>query len=327
MQAAPPPVTAPSWVIGLGASAGGVEALTHLVGQLPAGLPAAVVVVLHLPADAHSVLPAILDRAGHLPAHVAVDGEPLRAGQIAIAPPDRHLVVEHDRLRLEAGPRLNGHRPAIDATFASMAHAFGTRAIGVLLSGTLDDGSRGMFEIGEAGGPTLVQDPSEARYAGMIVSAMRATEVDAALRLDDLAVRITELVEGRGEARPKVPATIDAQTPTRYTCPDCGGVLWRHDQAGSRRYVCSVGHAYSPASLAASHDRSVEVSLWAAARILGDRRTLLSEMAERAEQHGRSRGAVLYRKGAAEAADAASAIRSVIERNLRGTDAPVAEER
>src|SRR5829696_6972386 len=120
-------------IIVIGASAGGVDALKQVVQGLPAGLPAAVFVTLHVPARGPSVLPKILSRSGRLPARHPQDGEPIRPGTIAVAPPDYHLLVKRDRIRVTRGPRENGHRPAVDAQFRTAARWHGRRVIGVVL--------------------------------------------------------------------------------------------------------------------------------------------------------------------------------------------------
>lgn len=309
---------APEVVIGLGASAGGVEALTSLVRELPASLDAALLVVLHISPAGTSVLAQILDRAGPLPAVAATDGAPLRRGTIYVAPPDRHLYVEEGAIRLSSGPRENGHRPAIDPTFRSLA-AYGADAVGVILSGTRDDGTQGLARIKAAGGTTLVQDPREALFKPMIESALAHADVDAALPAAALARRLTDLSRGGSgmtmddEQQGERPPRRDDDTATRYTCPDCGGVLWRDDGDGMRRYRCSVGHAYSPDSLNGEQSSNVEAALWAAVRLLGDRRTLLDEMAARAEGNGHERTARTFRSQSEDVKSAAETIRTLLE--------------
>jgi len=180
-------------VIVIGASAGGVEALTTFVAALPAGLPATVLVVLHLPPDAHSLLPAILMRAGRLPAAHPRGDSVLEPGTIFVAPPDRHLTMRGEVVHLSRGPRIHGHRPAVDALFQTAADSLGPRVMGVLLSGLLDDGAAGMLAIKRAGGLTLVQDSRDALFAGMPESVLARMEVDYVLPARDLGIALGAL--------------------------------------------------------------------------------------------------------------------------------------
>src|SRR5713226_145828 len=156
----------------IGCSAGGVEALAALAAGLPADLPASLFVVLHFPAHSMSVLPGILSRRGPLPAAHVQDNEPIRPGCIYVAPPNHHLLVKRGHVQLVRGPRENGHRPAIDPLFRSAALAYGPRVVGVILSGTLDDGSDGLLVVTKRGGIAVVQDPKDALYPGMPRSAI-----------------------------------------------------------------------------------------------------------------------------------------------------------
>ena len=180
-------------LIAIGASAGGVEALRSLAAALPADLPVALAIVLHLPTSGRSVLPGILDRAGPLPCSAARDGETLAPGRIFVAPPDHHLLVTDGVLRLDRSPPEHGNRPAIDLLFASVAKAYGPRAIGVILTGTLHDGTAGLASIKAAGGVAIVQDPAEAMYPGMPASAIERVAVDHVVRLDALAGLLAQL--------------------------------------------------------------------------------------------------------------------------------------
>src|SRR5262245_29615355 len=188
-------------IILIGASAGGVEAISALVADLPPDLRAAILVVLHL-SRGRSVLPDILSRAGRLPARHPADEERLLYGRVYVAPPDHHMTLQDDRIRLQHGPTENGVRPAIDPLFRSAARSFGPRTIGVILTGSLDDGTAGLAAIKEAGGITVVQDPHEAFAPSMPRSALEFVGADHVLPIREIPLLLTQLtmetVEGGG---------------------------------------------------------------------------------------------------------------------------------
>ncbi|GAB3603621.1 chemotaxis protein CheB [Kineococcus gypseus] len=317
-------------VVVVGASAGGVEALRTLVGGLPVDLPATVLVVLHVPPTGVNALAAILDRAGPLPARAARHGEHLRPGQVLVATPDLHLVLSDDHVLHSAGPRENGHRPAVDVLFRSAARAVGSRAVGVVLSGTLDDGAAGLVAIRGRGGLGVVQDPADALYAGMPNSAIAAAHPEHVLPVARIPELLAELV--RTEAPPTPPATdlleeeyamarfdLDAiggdehpGTPSGYACPDCSGVLWRIEEAGMVRFRCRVGHAWSPESLHAEQTSAMDSALWMALRSLEERAALSREMGERAQLSGHRLSAQRFLERAAETETAARTIRDLL---------------
>ena len=180
-------------IVVVGASAGGVEALTNLVAALPADLPASLFVVLHVPATGTSTLPDILSRSGPLPASHAKDGEPIEQGRVYVAPPDHHLLLRDDHVHLARGPRENGHRPAVDPLFRSAAWEHSTRVVGVVLSGALDDGTAGLLAIKARGGVAVVQQPEDALYAGMPNNAIEHVEVDHVLPAAAIAGMLARL--------------------------------------------------------------------------------------------------------------------------------------
>jgi two-component system chemotaxis response regulator CheB len=180
----------------IGASAGGVEALRRVVAVLPADLPAAVCVVLHVSADTPSALAHILARAGSLPCRSAHDGDPLVQGEILVAPPDRHLIIEEDHVRLTADAPENNHRPSVDALFRSAGETARERVTGAVLSGMRDDGTAGLAVIKANGGLALVQEPEDAMHPGMPSSAIGHVGVDAILRCEELGSAITEAARG-----------------------------------------------------------------------------------------------------------------------------------
>lgn len=305
----------PELVVGVGASAGGVEALMELVGALPAGFPAPVLVVLHIAPAGTSVLPSILDRRTPLAVAAAADGVPLEPGHVYVAPPDQHLVVADGAVVLNREPRENGHRPAVDPTFRSLADAYGSHAAGVILSGSRDDGSRGLAAIKAANGHAFVQDPDTCLYTGMPNSAIRATPVDAVLPIAAIAERLAALT-GNGDPVAPVNGNGDPEPapvrPTRLVCPDCGGVLSQTLEHGAETYRCSIGHAFSPDSLQEEQARLLESALWAAVRTLEDRQILLNRLAARAIERGESASHASFERQARDATRRADLIRAVV---------------
>ncbi len=201
----------------IGASAGGVEALQRVVAGFPTGLRASICIVLHRATGSTSALAQVLDRAGPLPGRTAVDGEKLQLGEILVGPPDYHLVIEDNHVRLTAGPPERGHRPAVDVLFRSAAASHDERTIGVVLSGTLDDGSAGLAVIKRSGGGAIVQDPEHAKYAGMPRSAIASAKVDAVVPLEEVAARIVAMVTGTGTRAQVDPPAIDEPQQTEPT--------------------------------------------------------------------------------------------------------------
>lgn len=184
-------------VVVVGASAGGLGPLRRLLAALPEDRPVAAAVVMHLPPDEPSDLPLILSRVGPWPARHPLDGEPLRPGQVYVAPPDRHLLIERDRVWVKAGPPENRCRPAIDALFRSAAYTAGPRVVGVLLSGLLDDGVSGLWTIKRHGGLAVVQSPADAAFADIPLNALKHVAVDHVLRSEEFAPLFDSLLRGR----------------------------------------------------------------------------------------------------------------------------------
>jgi len=173
-------------IVVVGASYGGVEAMEQLFADLPAKIPAAFFVVLHT-GPYPSEFPQLLNRRSSLPAHHARHGEPIRTGEIYVAPPDQHLLVRRSHVSLSRGPRVNWARPAIDPLFRSAAKFHGSAVIGVILTGRLNDGTSGLYEIARRGGTTIVQDPGEALCPDMPASALKHVAVDHCVPLDGVA--------------------------------------------------------------------------------------------------------------------------------------------
>ena len=293
-------------VIVVGASAGGVTSLVRLVSLLPDNLDAAVAIALHVPREVPSALPSILARNGPLPAAHAKDGDPLVHQRIYVAPPGCHLLVKRRSVRAENGPHENGHRPAVDPLFRSAARAHGQRATGVILSGSLDDGTAGLMRIKASGGAALVQDPADALFAGMPRSALENVEVDFVGNVDAIAAelirRVAALASERGANdmandesdeldvvemdRGSPDADEWTATPSEFTCPECHGSLFERQDGTLVRYRCRTGHAHSPESLAAAQSNGVEEALWTALRALEESAALHRRLHERANGRG-----------------------------------------
>ncbi|HEX2105106.1 MAG TPA: chemotaxis protein CheB [Solirubrobacteraceae bacterium] len=321
LESAPDRPRGPSVVVA-GASAGGVEALVALVGTLPADFPYPVLVVLHVSPSGTSVLPAILSRACSLPVAAPLDGDHIQPGRVYVAPPDSHLVVEDSHLRLSKAPRENGHRPAIDPTMRSAAQFYDGSTFGIVLSGSRDDGTAGLLAIKAGGGTAIVQDPAEALYDAMPLSALSHVDVDAVLPVSEMASWILanapdppDRTENPVSNEPVVNTgerTASGEG-TRYTCPDCGGVLFERHEGALERFECSVGHVFSIESLSSAQASTLEGALWAAVRALDDRAALLKRMAARARANGHRRSAATFERQAEEALERASTIRLRIE--------------
>jgi two-component system chemotaxis response regulator CheB len=309
-------------VVAVGASAGGVEALTRLVAGLTPDLPYAVLVVLHMPANAPSVLARILSRAGPLPAMTALRGDSLRPGSIYVAVPDRHLLVHDHQTMLTEGPTENGHRPAIDALFRSAAIAYGPRTVGVLLSGVLDDGVLGAAAIRSRGGTTIAQTPTDALFPSMPQNAVEAGVIDHQADAADMGGLIKQLTGRAIEERQMEPdnsmelenriamakpfsTDFDTEAlgpPSGYICPDCHGSL---ATVGKGSYRCRVGHAWTADALLRARDQEMETALWVALRSLQEKAKLSRHLAE---QTGPGQMADRYSKIADEAEHAVSVL-------------------
>jgi two-component system, chemotaxis family, protein-glutamate methylesterase/glutaminase len=288
----------------VGSSAGGIRALRELVGGLPADLPASIVIVNHISPGAPSALPEILGGAGPLQVVAAEDGERLQRSTVYVARPDRHVLIESGRLRLTRGPRENRVRPCIDTLFRSAAVDLGPRVIGIVLSGTLDDGTAGLWAIKDRGGLALVQRPADADYPDMPENALKHVAVDHVLSLAEMGTKLPELVGEPAPLPAPVPKAMAAEakieldgsalrngvlelgTLSPNACPECHGSLIEIREGTIARYRCHTGHSYSLRTLLADTELAIERSLWNAARGIEERSFLLRTMEDRAREQG-----------------------------------------
>ena len=270
-------------IITIGASAGGVQALKSLASQLPAEFDAAIFVVIHLAARAPTYLADILNRAGPVSAVTATDGAPIRPRMIYVASPDHHLLVANEHMHLSRGPKEGRYRPSINVTFRSAAMAYGDRVIGVILTGMLDDGTAGLWEIKARGGITIVQDPGDAQFSSMPSSALEDVRVDYKVEIANLGDLLTRLVQGKIE----VPANERTVRPADFpfsglTCPECRGPIWQM-QSKPVEFRCRVGHIYSGRTMLEEHTSMQERKLYEAILALQEGADIAEFMAARQE--------------------------------------------
>jgi len=329
-------------IIVIGASAGGISALSKLVAQLPRAFAASIFVTLHIPEHTRSALPKILSQKGHLPALNPLQGETIQRGRIYVAPPDRHMLIKRGFVYLVRGPRENGARPSVDPMFRTAARAYGKRVVGVILSGALDDGTAGLMAVKKQGGLAIVQDTDEALYDGMPRSAIAYGDVDHILKISEIADLLIGLVEEPPEEGGDEPLSDEMEqetdiaeldlnalhsidkpgTPSRFSCPECHGVLWELNDNDIVRFRCRVGHAYSPETLLAEQSNSVDVALWAGLRALEENAALMCRMAKKMREQGSTRSAVRFD----EQADGALVQAETLRRLILGREPVDAEE-
>ena len=293
-------------VVVIGGSSGALEVVRSIAARLSAGLPAAVCVVLHTAPESPGVLPSIIGKTTALPTSAAETGMRLDTGRIYVAPPDHHLVIEPGRLRITRGPRENCFRPAIDPLFRSAGQVYGPAAIGIVLSGDLDDGTAGLWALRQMGGVAIVQDPAEALFPSMPASAIRHVAPDHVVGPAEIAPLIERLLEAPADEsrRLAVPAPLevemkianeenpadaglrDVAAPSPFACPECHGVLLRLKALPQLRFRCHTGHAYSAASLMAAIDEGIEDALWSAVRALNEAELLLVTLGTHRHESG-----------------------------------------
>ncbi|MCB2408685.1 chemotaxis protein CheB [Hymenobacter lucidus] len=292
----------PHHVIVIGASAGGMPALSQLVAQIPADLPAAILIVQHFAADSSGQhLVDRLARQTDLRCRLPIDGERIEPRTLYLAPPDRHLLVKDGHVLVTKGPRENHYRPAADALFRSAAAYYGPNVIGVVLTGMLHDGTAGLEFIKRSGGLTVVQDPVEAEFPSMPESALSNVAIDYVSPLHEMGFLLNRLVRMPVSSAKNIPDDIKLEaaiaervvgntelvqrigTPVAITCPDCGGSLWELKHGKLLRYRCHTGHAFTADALAQRVQHGLEESLWVALRIMEERKNLLTNMASRGE--------------------------------------------
>ena len=301
-------------IVVIGTSRGGLEILKVILSALPADFPAPVLVAMHVGSH-QSRLPQLLSAVCKLEVRHATDAEIVKSGTILVAPPDRHMVVDGDKIRLILGAKENYSRPAIDPLFRSAAISHRDGVIGVILTGDLDDGTVGLQAIKACGGVALVQDPNEAFAPSMPSSAITYVAIDACLPSSQIADRLKSVVQRRlqGSVGAEGPtptmiveneislglsldsiSSLDQVAPrSAMTCPECQGILWEMDSA-PLRYRCHTGHTYGPGAMQSLQDQSIEEGLWAAVRAFHEKEVMMHRQHEAAAAAGRDEQANEY---------------------------------
>lgn len=292
----------------VGGSAGSIGPLKGILSALPTDFPASILIVLHMAEDFPGCLDENLSRWCSLPISHPADREPIQRGHIYVARPGFHLTIEDGAMRMLRGPRENRHRPAIDPLFRTAARTYGSRVIGVVLSGQDDDGSAGLYAVKQRGGIAIVQDPRDAEFAVMPGGALAYATPHYILRTQDIAPNLVKLVHAdkdetvmstinpnpensKKEAGRVTGGPPDANRETVYSdqgegnpsvfaCPECGGVLWELKDKDLIRFRCRVGHSYSLQSLAREMPQSSETALWAAMRALEEKAAMQRRVAD-----------------------------------------------
>jgi two-component system, chemotaxis family, protein-glutamate methylesterase/glutaminase len=334
-------------IVVIGGSSGALQALEVFLADLAADLPAALFVVLHGGSATHDSLARILSAAGPLPTEPAQDGARFQRGRIYTAPKDMHMLVSNGRIVLRRGPRENMARPAIDPLFRSAAGAYGSRVVGVLLSGMLYDGATGMRAISRCGGVTVVQHPEDALYPDMPRNALEHADVAHCAAVRDMGPLLTRIVAEPAGPSPEIPQEIaaeanlslqgrtpgDAEQPlgrlSPLTCPECGGSLSEQEDGTLLRYRCHTGHVLDGRHLLTAQIETIEHALWSAVRAHEERATLLRRLAHQARAHNRVSAARRWEELLAEREEEANVIRRLLTNGPAegpGADAAVADD-
>lgn len=322
-------------IVVIGGSMGSRTALRRLLADLPPELPAAILIATHMPSDGVPYLSEVLSAVSVLPVGPASDGQPLGPGRVYVAVPGRHLLVVDHTIVLGLGPRENMVRPSIDALFRSAALAFGSRVIGVVLSGMLDDGAAGLAAIKGQGELAIVQHPLDAEAADMPRAALEAADVDHVASADALGGLIARLVHTEAPAQLPVPVELELEVeiaagrrlgsdrlreiaePAPLSCPHCQGVLSGIKDTSPLRFRCQIGHAFSADSLVEAQRDGVDQALRVAMRVMEERVELVTRMASDARMQGRSAVAELYEARGREYREYAATLRRAATLSLR----------
>ncbi|GAB3343089.1 chemotaxis protein CheB [Larkinella ripae] len=321
-------------IVVIGASAGGIYALKELVAGFPADFPASIFIVQHVSPHSPSLLPSILTHAGPMLARHPEDGEMVQPGQIYVAPPDHHLLIEYDQIIVKRGPKENRFRPSIDALFRSAAYRYGSRVIGIVLTGLLDDGTSGLWSINRMNGLCIIQTPEEAMFSSMPRSVLEYVAVDYSLSVAEMPALLQELVQ---QTAPELATLEETETErleleiniaaqdnafnlgvlemgelTHLTCPECNGSLVSIKEGKIIRFRCHTGHAFTAHSLLSEVTKNVEDNLWKSVKSLEETVILLDQSAKVMAEGDNHTAAEQYFAKAEETRERSNVLRNFI---------------
>jgi two-component system chemotaxis response regulator CheB len=290
-------------IIVIGASAGGIEACHQLLKLLPSDIRASIFIVVHVSPRSPSVLAQIFGRGVQLPVKNPTDGESMERGRVYVAPANHHLILKPGVIRLGRGPQEHGSRPSVDALFRTAAFAYGERVIGIILSGSLSDGTAGLMSIKASGGIAIVQKPEEATFPSMPRSALEFVRVDYVLGIADIAKELIKLT-GNSAAKSHPEERIDKESyvhefgaaglregmsgiPSYLTCPSCGGALWETNVDRFKEFKCHVGHSFTPETLLQQQADAIDTAFWRNLRRLEENIALRKKLASWAREENK----------------------------------------
>lgn len=279
-------------IIVIGASAGGIEAVTNLLLQLPQDLNAAIFIVIHIAPQSSGKLAEIFNSKCALNVVTARVGDVIKNGNVYVAPPDYHLIIENNVIHLSHGPKENRSRPAIDPLFRSAAKYYCPRVIGIILTGNLGDGISGLNLIKQCNGIAIVQNPEDAQFPDLPKNTIAAMDVDYILDIKKMGGIINQLVNdfaGSTDETNKLnkvnnsfkiypEETMNENAGKLFTCPDCNGPLAEVKDDKILRFKCTVGHSYTAINLLSKLSEEVESALFSALRLLEERANMLDRM-------------------------------------------------
>ncbi len=287
-------------IIVIGASAGGLPAISKVISGLSEEMEVAVLVVIHVSKKSNSQhIANIFQRNTGLNCRVAENGTPVKKGQLYVAPPEHQLMIKDQRLVLTRGAHENKYRPSIDVLFRSAAVHYGHRTIGIILTGLFEDGTSGMHAIKRCGGLCIIQDPAEALFSDMPRSVLNKIRVDYQAGLKEMPAILNDILTHPLPPEISIPqeVRIEAEITEKmmsdineikkiadhsdFVCPDCGGGLWAMKNDPVPRYRCHTGHVFTENKLHDLQDKNIEESVWVSIRMLEEKENLLLLMAKR----------------------------------------------